>query len=278
METILTTLLIVAATFCNAQIPNSGFEEWETTNGTERLVNWDCDGYFLDACTKVEILTNNFAVRMDNSLPCATANMTNTQYSDLGNGDLSTRFDAPNRDFTLNYDLVIDSIDQPASFIIRIIKSGINEFFRVEHDEVSSATFTHNLSVPAEFNLEDFLVIMEPVGLKKIGGEHDCDLGYISAIIDNMQVSKTVNTDNISQGRIAIFPNPSTGILNIQSSDKTIDRIEIYDMLGRSVYTQKIENSNLVSLNLDSRIGKLLLVKIVDKDGKYWLRKIILSK
>ena len=61
-----------------------------------------------------------------------------------------------------------------------------------------------------------------------------------------------VEIKNIKEPKINIFPNPSSGIFNIEFISKTNDySIEVYTLTGRTVYTEQIENQKVGLYNLD---------------------------
>jgi hypothetical protein len=60
--------------------------------------------------------------------------------------------------------------------------------------------------------------------------------------------SAVIIHNNTSETRI--YPNPSSGIVNIQSIDKTGAGITVIDILGREVYRGKLSNEGTASLDL----------------------------
>ncbi|WP_338733827.1 T9SS type A sorting domain-containing protein [Mangrovimonas cancribranchiae] len=84
--------------------------------------------------------------------------------------------------------------------------------------------------------------------------------------------------DNVSQANensIKIFPNPSTGIVNIKSQNILINTIELYDMLGRKVLSENI-NSNQKQINLSRFPSGMYLVKI-GTDTKSTTKRLMLN-
>jgi hypothetical protein len=61
---------------------------------------------------------------------------------------------------------------------------------------------------------------------------------------------------------LKIFPNPVVdGVLSI-NSDIEIEKIEILSIVGQLVYTQELEPSNSVRLNLDQIHSGIYLIKV----------------
>jgi len=274
IKTILTIVLISIANCFHAQILNGEFENWNDTGSYKTLEVWDCDGDFLGACTQVEIGPNNFAVRMDNSLPCSTGDMSNPQFSNLGNGTLTQFFKVSGGEFYLSYDLVIDSIDMPATFNISLDSPEIGNILDLNYNEITNGTFHHVFNIDS--SIDSIYVRMYPIGLKKDNGIHDCDRGYISALVDNIQVEKTVSTISVSNSNLEVYPNPSNGYINIKSLDQPLQRVELYDLLGNNLTIYELNNSDFTKINVEG-LGDVILLRIIDANGKRTFRKIFMS-
>jgi hypothetical protein len=65
---------------------------------------------------------------------------------------------------------------------------------------------------------------------------------------------------------IAIYPNPSTGIFNLEFEDATVKEIEVYTMQGRSVYKARV-NSQTTSINLAHLSAGLYYVQATAAQG-----------
>lgn len=69
--------------------------------------------------------------------------------------------------------------------------------------------------------------------------------------------------------RLNIYPNPTIGIINI-STNETIDKIEVYSVLGKKV----AENTNSDTININKLKTGIYLIKIIS-ENKTVLKKII---
>jgi hypothetical protein len=66
-----------------------------------------------------------------------------------------------------------------------------------------------------------------------------------------------LNTDSFKKNSIVIYPNPTSGIVTVEI-DEVIEKIELWDMLGRKLITQ---NSSKVDLSSFSKGTYLLIIK-----------------
>ena len=69
-----------------------------------------------------------------------------------------------------------------------------------------------------------------------------------------------------------IFPNPSSGIFNIESSINAETFVEVFDVAGRMVYQTNF-NNKLIELDLTSYTNGLYFIKLIS-EGKYYTYKI----
>ncbi len=89
-----------------------------------------------------------------------------------------------------------------------------------------------------------------------------------------------LSTDDIEIVNVNIFPNPVVDVLNLQlASEIQLSglKVEIYDLSGRMVYTNRIEQTrDVISINLQSLSNGLYLMNIVDDSrGALVIRKFI---
>ncbi len=73
---------------------------------------------------------------------------------------------------------------------------------------------------------------------------------------------------------LSVFPNPVRSQLNIQAGNK-IDKVEIFDVVGRTVYNLNDINNKAVSISVDNlQDHAIYMVKITDKEGNINTRKV----
>ena len=75
-------------------------------------------------------------------------------------------------------------------------------------------------------------------------------------------------------GNVQIYPNPSSGIYNLNFPEKFIGELTVYDMLGNMRYHQNISGQKKASFELSVPAG-IYLLKLEDKDGNFATMKLI---
>jgi len=84
--------------------------------------------------------------------------------------------------------------------------------------------------------------------------------------VEDITSVQTIVTENYK-----IFPNPVEDVLTMSSLDNTISLIEIYDVLGKKVYSQTYKES----INMSSFEKGLYLLKVYDTNEQVSVFKII---
>jgi photosystem II stability/assembly factor-like uncharacterized protein len=83
------------------------------------------------------------------------------------------------------------------------------------------------------------------------------------------------NTSFDIKNKISVFPNPTNGILHLNSENSAIKKAVVFDLLGRQVYTSKFSASNEVDLDLKSLQSGSYLLKTTSDSGKTETMKIM---
>lgn len=76
---------------------------------------------------------------------------------------------------------------------------------------------------------------------------------------------------------ITIFPNPASNQMTIKSQDSLLDKILIYSIDGRLVFSQQVGNQNSYELDLTSFSKGVFLVSVQTKDGKSTSQKVVIK-
>lgn len=76
-----------------------------------------------------------------------------------------------------------------------------------------------------------------------------------------------LNTKDVLNGKINVFPNPTTGIINIKTLDGvTLNKVEIVNTVGQ-VVASKAVNENLTSVNIADQTQGVYLVRMYTSNG-----------
>jgi hypothetical protein len=88
-------------------------------------------------------------------------------------------------------------------------------------------------------------------------------------------IQKTLGTDNFDKLEKTVFVSNKNKQIKINSSVEMIDKVEVYDLLGRSIYQKTNANTNeLIISNLVSN-QQTLLVKVLLQNGQSVTNKIV---
>ena len=104
----------------------------------------------------------------------------------------------------------------------------------------------------------------------------DCTLGSFSDFGLTCTTSTSVenNIENIEKN--SFYPNPSTGLIIIQTASNEIDRIEIYSIAGKLALSKSVKQNE--EINLKSFKKGIYFVKMIDTDTKQSkIEKLILK-
>jgi hypothetical protein len=69
-------------------------------------------------------------------------------------------------------------------------------------------------------------------------------------VVDDFLISGTnLTTTNFQLEKLAIYPNPSSGIFTISSGNISIDSIDLYDMTGKKISFKTNKEQTVIDLN-----------------------------
>ncbi len=81
------------------------------------------------------------------------------------------------------------------------------------------------------------------------------------------------NTDEQRYTDIKVYPNPTNNYINIETLDLSLSIVELYDLNGRKVLSQEIDNSN--KIDLTSLNSGIYFMHILDENRVISIHKII---
>lgn len=98
---------------------------------------------------------------------------------------------------------------------------------------------------------------------------------------DNIKISAIgtlptyLSVDDVIASKFNVFPNPATNIVTITNNENiSIQQLELFDINGRNVKSIKLNNEDLVQLNIEDIANGTYLLHIKTKDGTA-VKKII---
>jgi len=100
--------------------------------------------------------------------------------------------------------------------------------------------------------------------------DNDFAVDYSTVGIVKLLYTGTLSVDDFSLEKITIYPNPTSDIITIKTSDK-VEKIQVYNLLG----TKLLEFKNQSSINLKRLSVGTYLLKIETTNGKAEVKKII---
>jgi endoglucanase len=92
----------------------------------------------------------------------------------------------------------------------------------------------------------------------------------------SISYSEVINIENNSSNGITIFPNPSNNVITINLTSGNISQIQIYDLLGKLIYSNNILNSgsNEVSIDVSYFNSGCYFIHLITDKNK-WQEKFI---
>lgn len=75
---------------------------------------------------------------------------------------------------------------------------------------------------------------------------------------------------------ISVYPNPSSGKFHINLSDRNIDRIDFFDLQGRSISYDSHASDNALTLTLNQPVPGIYFLKLI-RNNAYRIHKIVIQ-
>lgn len=269
----ITTIFLIGSP--KAQIQNGNFEFWEIYNGWEQPVDWECASVSSEtgSCDKITEQNGDHAVRIHNVMPCWQANSDDDFRTQ---GYVRSHFISPFDDFALSYQLKIDSIESPAELILTlkgiIPGGGTDSLFQWRYDNLIDTTIKHLIFSTNGY--DSIFIEFLAKGKFNENVSSSCKRGYISAIIDDLQLNEIVSTESLELDDLSIYPNPVFNNLNILSKNEMLKEIHLYNAMGGKILSIQAVNSIKFNLDLNHLNSGVYIISIVVGRNQI-LRKII---
>lgn len=124
------------------------------------------------------------------------------------------------------------------------------------------------ISIPDEDNIEDY----DKIFFYCLLFDQFWDLGTFTSFSEN--TCSVLNIDDNVLSDLSIYPNPTSENITIKGLNNRNVNLEIYDMLGKSVLSKKINTTELINVS-EFRKGIYLLK--IDSAGKTKTQKLIIN-
>ncbi len=266
---ILTLTLLTMTLICYSQIQNGTFEEWDFYNGREKPAEWHCPNLCpsptCGPCDKITKSEDDLAVRIHNVMPCVDQGEAKSRSA----GFIEDYFSPNQSAFNISFDVSIDSIIEPASFIFTLKGSELDSTISWSVDELGDFSYSKNIYLNEPY--DSLFIQFKSQGYPVENNQHACDLGYISGIIDNVKLSEIVSIENALPIDIEVFPNPFSGEIQILTDNQEIPTFQLFDIKGRRLFTGSgnhlIPNPEILNgiYILKIKVGDTLITKKVIK-------------
>jgi len=172
--------------------------------------------------------------------------------------------------FDISFDLVVDSIDLPANFIFTISgisPSGSSDSILVwKTSEIQSKRISHKIMLTE--NYDSLFIQFKSEGYLKSDSQNECDLGYLSAIVDNVETTEIVNIENDFIEDLVVYPNPFSDKIFINPEFKESTKYQIYNLKGIIM----IEGEGIQIVDLDHLEKGIYILKIFVKNAPQFVK------
>ena len=255
-------ILLIHADLARAQIPNGSFETWEEIFNYEKPASWWTNQDTLYSRFEKDSISieGNYSLKIIPGVisswdGCESRASIHVDFGStlLPNSALtffikSISIDSSNNDdaYLRMYVYCSDSISQFKT-ILWSVPEPFNEFTRVQ------------IPLPDENVSAISILISGGAGTNPTDGP--CIHRTISWI-DGMTI-ESISSDGYSKFQpnpnVSVYPNPSSGLINISCIDKAINEYQLYSLTGQLISKGKISNGQLLIQDKGIYILKLLI-------------------
>lgn len=105
------------------------------------------------------------------------------------------------------------------------------------------------------------------------------DTNNCQSVCSNVIYISLLDVKNVYKPTVKIFPNPTTGVVNLDWEGRTVNmKLEVYDLLGHGLLHQDIVNRSTYETDLSYLPEGNYLLVLKDEDGTKSTHKIYISK
>lgn len=210
-----------------------------------------------------------------------TGSLTGIVSNPSGNGNfwITGNFESPSATFgstTLNNigsggydpDIFVAGYDLSGNALWATSADGI--YWQMSNGVAADAN--SNVYITGEFGSTD--LFFGSIGLAKMNNGDSTDNFFIAKLGNTSGIHEVNNTDN----KVAMYPNPGNGKIQLSSTNAAITRVDIYNALGEQEFEREFDNAQLLTeIDLSNLPAGVFVVNIGTEQGNL-TQKYILMK
>jgi hypothetical protein len=273
--TIILAVFIALTISANAQIPNSGFENWTTVGSYENPTEWAtmnpyCAGPFY-SCTKstdhYPASVGNYSIRIENNTSLTVNNggfgMVET---DTMTNTLHPTFPIVGHPNSLCGYYKYNSLNNDSMVIyIALFENGTNVGGFGFGTDISASTWTP-FTFPLTYTSADSATIL--IAAYLLG--HETPKGNSVLYVDNLSFDNLISSvteQTTKNNEFSLYPNPASDIvtLNIENPSTADLTLNIYNVIGNLVKSEMLKQ-NQQQINIGNLSNGIYMVAIKSKD------------
>lgn len=85
--------------------------------------------------------------------------------------------------------------------------------------------------------------------------------------IDDFKVSGTLSADDFFTQNLSLYPNPTSDVVNLTSSNALINTVKITDLNGRTVRSLNLSSVNAAQINVSDLMSGVYLISVETAEG-----------
>ena len=92
-------------------------------------------------------------------------------------------------------------------------------------------------------------------------------------------INSTVGVEDQSiESLMKIYPNPSSGIFNIDLNGKLVEnvKVKVYDAMGKAIYESQSSNTSMIEIDLSNNASGVYMLNM-EIDGVIYSRRLVIQ-
>ncbi|MFK7807016.1 MAG: T9SS type A sorting domain-containing protein [Saprospiraceae bacterium] len=162
-------------------------------------------------------------------------------------------------------------IDQP-SIIHANLPEGMRQKMQERIEKIhTNWEYTDDYLAPLSegtlVDLDPGLIVAPPAGM---------EIGYVPIVTrqeKDLTPSSITSVENNTS--INIFPNPSNGLITIESKTSLISGVQVFNAQGKTIRSQNGLNQNILTLQLENKPSGIYFLVITDQEGSVSSHRVI---